>query len=406
MDKLLRKRNDMVIKNRAVGAVIGASEEAIHAITTARKLGVYVIALDGNKSAKGLEFADNQYIVDIKDYNSVCDILIKENVSFIIPVPIGRCLATIGYANTKLNLPGISIAASELCTDKLIFHETMSKNKLRNIQHFLVNRENENHIIQMNLPVIIKPRYGSGNHGVILINRKEVLINRYKELIGQEEEYICETAVDGTEYGMDGVVIEGHFKLILLRMKIITQPPMRQCLGYYTISNEDKLYQEVEAYINRVIKVLGLDNCIVHSDLMINSNEIFVIEIAGRPSGHHLHDILVPLATGIDMIAEIIKYFMGEAYQFGNGIRRNMALHFFGYENCIIGNTPSEEELVRKDDLQIVQYKCNLSEGMRLQKVEDDAVLDRGYFIVEGNDYSDLFRQCNKILDSFEVKKR
>ena len=63
-----------------------------------------------------------------------------------------------------------------------------------------------------------------------------------KFLSGQpyDEDYCVETCVQGTEYGVDGVFVDGEFKLILLRGKKNTPPPYRECVEYYSVIETDK----------------------------------------------------------------------------------------------------------------------------------------------------------------------
>ena len=112
--------------------IIGASEEALHTIEKAHENGLFVTALDGNPSAGGLAAADKALVVDISDEKATIEAVRKENPDFVLTVPIGRYLTTIGMVNDALQLPGISRKMAEKCTDKWLFHETLAQKDLRN----------------------------------------------------------------------------------------------------------------------------------------------------------------------------------------------------------------------------------------------------------------------------------
>ena len=95
-------------------AIIGASGEAIHTIKKAHEYGIEIAALDGNPEAEGLKYADYPLVVDISDEESTIEALRKEKPDFILTVPIGRYLTTIGAVNDVLGLPGIGRQEAEL----------------------------------------------------------------------------------------------------------------------------------------------------------------------------------------------------------------------------------------------------------------------------------------------------
>ena len=166
---------------KTIGVVIGASKDAIHTIEMAKKQGVYVIALDGNPKAEGFEHADESLNVNISDMDAVCKAIDDIKPDFIIPVPIGRYLVTTGYVNEKYNLKGIKYRATELSTDKYLFHKELNNNGLRDIQAYLINRTTEIDKIKIDYPAIMKPRFGSGSRDVFYIENDEELHKSYEK---------------------------------------------------------------------------------------------------------------------------------------------------------------------------------------------------------------------------------
>ena len=103
--------------------------------------------------------------------------------------------------------------------------------------------------------------------------------------------------------GVDACMDKDRFRMILLRKKLITPPPARQAIGYLSVNpREDEtqrlLWERAAAYLTETTALLGLKNCLLHADLMITENSIFAIGLSARPSGHNLHNLFTPLATG------------------------------------------------------------------------------------------------------------
>lgn len=383
---------------------IGASGDAVHTINMAKAHGIYVVALDGNAAAEGLKYADEAIVVDISDYDKVCEVVEDIKPDFCMTSPIGKLLTVTGYVNEKYGLPGVKYNAALWSTDKYLFHKRLNKAGLRNVWMQLVNKEV--HISELNreYPAIMKPRFGSGSRDVYYITNDEELQCAYEKVINSGEDFILEQAVQGTEYGLDGAVINGELKLTLLRKKSMTPLPVRQAVASSSIVTKDTL-ERVASALKCVVASLEYDNCLLLADLIVNPEEVFVIEIAPRPSGHYIHDVYVPMIAGVDMGEEHLKHMLGEPSEFIAKAVRKTQIRYFDFEDVRVKSVPSLEDLKRLGACNILDWKCNIREGEVLNKViNGHSIMGRGYFIVEGVDEEDLTRQCSRVLSQFEVE--
>lgn len=398
------------------GLIIGASKESIFAINVAKSMGMQVLAFDGNKDAEGLSVADEAYVVDIRQPELIYEILDKKQITrenaVVIPVPIGRYLISAGAVDDHYGLIGLSEHTANLCTDKYAFHQLLNRYNLRNAVCELIPAKEQVKEPE-HYPVIIKPRFGAGSRGVLQIGTKAEWETFAKE--GPlSEDYIVETAVEGTEYGIDAVVIHGIFHLVLARRKVITPPPARQCVGYYAVPETEEtkaLLQELREHMQQIVDKMEMDNCVLHADLIFREekDEFFVIELSARPSGHQLHNLFTPLATGINMIEEYLHFVTSGECLFTK--QQNLQvkvqpylIHYFDMEDCEIVRIPSEEEL--RERYPIKKYVCNLTLG-RVGKVMDGhSIMDRGYFILENRSEEELQQLSRMLVEEFFSKVR
>lgn len=415
------------------GIVIGASGESIHAITQAKELGLHVIAFDGDKNAQGLSIADEAYVVDIKEPENIYAVIDKknkinkenrknkenisqENISqniqnmVVIPVPIGRYLISTGSFNEHYGLLGPKRQTTEICTDKWLFHQTLSEQKLRNIKCTLI-KAGQKQYEQDSFPVIVKPRFGAGSREVRQISSS----SEWKEVkLPFDEDFIIEDAVQGTEYGIDGMVINGKFHLVLIRKKINTPLPYRQCVGYVSAQND-----VIPQYMEKLITAIRLDDGILHADLIYDeATGPFVIEMSARPSGHRLHDIFTPLVTGVDMVREYLKYAMtgnfnipaSKSKSASNSILTSTStskqnqdsvfmIRYFDIEREI-KRIPSEDYLFSKYPA-LMKYECNMQKGDIAKIVDGHSLMDRGFFILKGKSEEALCNTANNILSEY-----
>lgn len=395
------------------GIVIGASSESIFAIREAKKLGLTVLAFDGDKEAPGLAAADEAYVVDIRKPEKIYEILDKKGVTrenaMVLPVPIGRYLISAGAVNDHYGLVGLSEKSANICTDKYLFHNLLSESGLRNAKCQLI-KSGETPQQEPVYPAIVKPRFGAGSRGVWQIDDRKQWENFVKQT-PIEEDYIVETLIEGTEYGVDAMIIDGEFKLVLLRKKMLTLPPARQCVGYFSIlePEEEEWRRTVSNYLQQISNILGLTNTILHADIIRREGNLpFVIELSARPSGHRLHDVFTPLVTGINMIECYIQLVQGKLDNIKGKIEnteKNKAgeesylIHYFDMESCEVTRIPTEEVLRRKYPL--VGYKCHLTKGYQEKVVDGHSVMGRGYFILKGKEEKELMELSKRFLREY-----
>lgn len=385
--------------------VIGCSSESVFAINLAKEMGLTVIAFDGNENAQGLVYADKYFVVDISDYKNIINVLEKENINdikLILPVPVGRILTTVGKLNDYYNLVGVTYENADMCTDKYVFHNKLYEEKLRNISCTLIDKytELDRIIIDENKKYILKPRFGAGSYGVAVVsNAYEV--KKHIEQYG-DVEYILEELVDGVEYGVDAMVIDDEFELVLLREKILTEMPNRQCVGYYSVF-DDEIVSIISEYVKNICKVLNLKNCLLHADIMYKDGVPFVIEISPRPSGHNLHNMFTIMATNINMVLIFIKYALGEKWDIQNRTCNNMLIKYFDFENVKILKQPDFENLIDRG-FNIVKYKVNLKNEYNYKIKNGADLMERGYFVISGDNKAELEKISNEILDEFKLE--
>ena len=392
-----------MINETKKAVVIGASNEAIHAIKKAQELGLYVYALDGNADAEGLRYADESIVIDISDRDKVSDEIEKISPDFLLPVPVGRILAIAGYINDKFKLKGINFKAAENSTDKYKFHNILKEAGLRDIDCFLVNK---NHFEKdIKFPSIMKPRFGSGSRNVIFVNNDKELKAANMFLKTIEEDFVLEQMFGGgEEYSLDGAVVEGKLFITLIRKKEITPLPNRQAISSYAIDYDNEIYKIVYDKIINAVEALNYDDCLIHVDMIINKDGVNIIEMAPRPSGHSMHSVFVPYATGVDMIAEFIKYLTGDEYCFKGDAVKTMKMVFFDFEKCIVEKIPDKKYLMGKYPLK--EWNCLIKEGDIMECVTDGkSIMGRGYFIIDENETIELDKIDQAIKNEFVIRK-
>lgn len=393
--------------------VIGASSESVYAIGIARKRGYYVIAFDGNSQAEGLSHADQAVVADIRDASQIWERL-DHKPSLVLPVPIGRYLTSAGEVNDFYGLRGISARATEYCTDKYKFHQKLSEYGLRDGHCLLLEQgcsiseavsraealfTQERGSSEQGTRMVIKPRYGSGSRAVELVQSASEVRTYLGGTVG--EDLVLETVFPGIEYGVDAAVFDGKISLYLIREKLLTPPPYRQCVGYLAVDrqSEHPMYDRITNYLQQVIQTLEINHCLLHCDLMWHEGKPMLIELSGRPSGHRLHNVFTPLATGVSMVDRYIDYVEERYTELCEPSEvRPLLIGYFDSEPCLLKQVPDAADIQRQFGSRLLQYDCRLEPGVISEIKDGHTLMERGYYILEGKNRADLLQERELLL--------
>lgn len=397
---------------RLKAVIIGAGSEALHTIKKAHEMGLSVTALDGNPQAVGLKAADKGLVVDISKEETVIEAVRNEGADFALTVPIGRYLTTIGAVNDALGLPGVSRQMAVFCTDKYRFHQKLQEQDLRACHSYAIGGADGSDPgkigerlaagrLPLAWPAILKPRFGSGSRGIRMLQNEGEAAAQIRCLETGQEAYVLEECVPGEEYGVDGAVIGGQFHMVLLRKKENTPPPARQAVGYYSVLPEDAFWSRAQAYMKAVVHCLGLEECLLHADLIRRGEDPFAIEVSARPSGHNLHNLFTPFCTGIDMAEEYIRYRIGRPWSFTPAATRPALIHYFDLQGKVL-DVPAEAQ-VRRAETSLAGWECHIRAGQELTPVSDGhSLMGRGYFILEGRE-AELRDKARRVKAMFRL---
>lgn len=387
-------------------AVIGASSDSVYAIETAKAMGVYVYAVDGNPEAEGLKVANAGIVCDISDIQKTEKAVKEIKPDFLLPVPVGRYNYTSACINEAFGLKGIKKNFTEISVDKFKFHRFLNERGLRRGKMYLLKPYEENIKKNYNIkfPNIIKPRFGSGSRNVFYNQNLEELDGNLDKVSYLKEDFLLEEAAVGTEYAVSAVKISKKLTAPFVIKKIMTPLPKRQAVAYLSVSDNDKTKEMIISRLNDICGAMGYDDCFIQADLIVNSREVFVIEMSPRPMGHYIYDVFAPFATGVNTIKEYINYMTlrKDGCKSNPTNTKKAAIKYFDFENMTVSYVPEEEEVRKSVDCKLIKWKCNIQKGDYMGKVTDGhSIMGRGYFILEGENDEKLMADSDRILGLF-----
>lgn len=273
-----------------------------------------MLALDGDPAAPGLAEADTGLTVDLRDVEAVLAAIGDRNVEWCVPAPLGAVLQTVGAVNDRLALPGLTAAGARASTDKRLFDQliraTGARAPLRS--HVTEAAHLARAVSTIGPPCVLKPQTGSGSRGVTVCRDRDDVDRAVADAVAADGgPWAVEELVTGPEVGVDGVVIDGRVHLVLVRDKTMTALPHRQELGYAVPTIHDE--QPIRDELQRCVDALGLDRCALNADVIVTPTGPTVIELAGRPAGLLVAELLVRAAVDTDLLDVAIDLLTDDA---------------------------------------------------------------------------------------------
>ena len=395
--------------------IVGAGEEQKIAIELAKRMGLFVIAVDGNPKAVGLRAADVGISVDIKDVDELVRVGRRYQVKGIfchaVDIPV-----VIAKAAKALGLPGMDPEVADRATNKLKRISCFTRNGVP-CPKFEVARtikEAEKNAKTLGFPVVIKPIDNAGARGVVKIRNVAQLRSSFKETLSysKKKTVLTEQYIAGRGISTESVVYGG--KIYHTGFGDRNYSRNREFYPYFvedghsvpsTLSERDK--KRVLKTVERAINALGITWGVAKGDIIINKDNAYVLEMAPRTSGGWFAAGTVPIATGVNIIRPLIKMSLGEPLDEGDVRPRfskascqryvipTKSGYFLGFSGIaearrmtgvkmfVLFKKPKRGELIRKSTNHSERY---------------------GQLIAEGSNVPDAVRKCERAIRMIRIR--
>lgn len=306
--------------------IIGGGQEHIIAQDVAHSLGLQTFVTDGNQNAPGLKTADNSAVVSTYDYQGT--LLAGRNyekngnrISGVMTVA-SDVPFTVAYVANGLGLPGISLDAARMLSDKMLMKLALRDANVA-IPLFQEIKSSNDAVMfskKIGFPFIIKPVDSRGARGVQLV-RHGMDLNQVFEAAKRESpsgRVMVEEYLDGPQLSVEGAMVDGKAFLPAVfdrNYEYLERfaPFIVENGGEMPSRYSQTLKSETELVMTQAGQALGIHNGIVKGDLVIHNGDVKVIEIAGRLSGGFLGTVATPYSTGVNPVANVIRWATGES---------------------------------------------------------------------------------------------
>jgi biotin carboxylase len=306
--------------------VLGASQDQIFLMKTARDMGLRVLAVDMNPNARGFETADEHAVISTRDIQGLCGFLTdyqRKGRQIAGVTTMGSDIPDVVAALARhLGTPGIPDASVRLAANKydmkVRFREKSIPIPWFEEIHSCVGLKQV--IAQNGYPLIIKPVDRSGSRGVFMLNEGcdiEDLFARSKAF-SHSGRVMVEEFLPGLQISTETIMYCGKGVtpgFADRNYDLLDQflPQIMENGGWVPSLLPDNQRRQVEDLVVRASLALGIVDGVTKGDVVMTEQGPKMIELAARLSGGDFCESLVPLSTGVNYVKAAVKIAIGEA---------------------------------------------------------------------------------------------
>lgn len=391
--------------------ILGAGVLQIPAILEAKKMGLYVIAVDMNPNAEGFSYADKKLVVSTTDTEKVLEEAKKNKIDGIITIASDRPMTTVAKVVKELNLIGIDEITAINATNKSKMRDVLKKNNVPIPMYFSVSNYDEyikaiNKIREKNYRCIIKPADNSGSRGIRLVNNydSENLRRIYDYCINNSNSgsLVVEEYMEGQEVSVETISKNGICNVIQVTDKITTGAPYFVEMGHSQPSQiEYSIVKKIKKVAIDANRAIGITDGPSHTEIKITKDGPKIVEIGARLGGDNITTHLVPYSTGVNMVEASINIAIGEEIDIKKKFDLASAII---YKKCDLGKIieiTGISEATKVAGIKDIKIIHGVGDYSAVIKNSNDRV---GYAISQHDTVKQAINSCETALKKLEIK--
>ncbi len=300
-----------MLKNKKNSWIIfyPAGDAQVEGIIFAKSLGYKILCLDKNKKAKGKKYSDKFISINKK----------KEMIFFFKKIKSLNVVAVFSlFSDVGLEFVKAIKNQFKLCHNFKNYRLFENKLYLRNKIKYLSLNPNYSNLNNINEfyhykkkfnKIVTKPAIGSASKNVFIfsdITDKKILL--LKKILKNKTKVMVEEFIDGTEYTVDGLVInKRNAKIIMIckKERSVFNPAVARSVTAIQ-KDRDVVGKKLKIVVTKLVRQLGIYKGPFHAEFIVNKKKIFLIDFSPRSGGAIIGSKMATAHSGFDITKNFI----------------------------------------------------------------------------------------------------
>lgn len=340
--------------------IIGAGFLQDFVIRKAKEDGYYVLVVDGDEHAVGFQHADEYAPINIVDKEACLEYAREKEVDGVLTAATDFGVLTAAYISEQMGIPGNSYEAATIIKNKYLTKKRLIDAGADDTKQAFIVREGENFDsvrAQAEYPLMIKPCDSSGSRGVTKVFSEDELAGAIELAIANSitrGAYI-ESFIEGREYGVESIVIEGEVNVLGIMKKLMTRPPHYAELGHAIPSMlSPEIEDKIRTCVALAIKAVGITSGAVNVDLILtDEGAVHIVDMGARMGGNLIGSHIIPYGTGYEYMSAMIKVATGDEVDLMPQSHGAVATRLLAFDKGHIDRAPDFRKIEKEYDVEI-----------------------------------------------------
>lgn len=386
--------------------ILGAGIYQVPLIQKAKAMGLYTIVASYAGSYPGLALADEVWNIDTTDYRKLIPMAKKAGISGVCTSGTDVAVLSLGMICKELGLCGVSSSCARTVTDKALMKQALLSHHVSTPESVRVSsfEESQDVFRKFSPPVIVKAVDSSGSRGITRADSVEELKTAYDAArkVTKKDYVLVERFLEAQEIGVDGFISGGEIRFLLPHGKFThttdgcTLPEGH----YFPYPCSPALYRDILLQTERAAMAVGMDNCAINADVLVQGDQAFILEIGARAGATCIPE-LITTYCGFDYYEQMIRQSLGETPDFTCRTPRPcMAKLLFSGKDGILSDI--DEEQLAKCRTDCLDLSLDYPAGASVEKVQN-GTSRIGQVIMETDDIHQLDEMMSRVRRSIRV---
>lgn len=299
--------------------VLGAGAGQLGLLETARRVGLYVVAVDRDPAAPGFRYADRRAIVSVEDEHGVDRLAAAELVHGVIAPGIDFPVAVAARVAARHNLPHpLTPEVAQAAVSKLRQRERLAEAGVPHARFRVCasGEEARRAVAELGLPCVVKPPDRQGQRGLSAIYSADEIAPAFDHALeaARGPTVLVERLVVGPELTVNAFSVDGRFHPLTVTDRVVASPPAFGVALAHVWPSElpaDVVEAAVEL-ARRAAEAVGVTQGPTYTQVLVGESGPVVGELAARLGGGHDAELCLA-ALGVDLNELAIAAALGDA---------------------------------------------------------------------------------------------